>query len=157
MRPTRSFVACPNDYLLASNEICREHGLYLSRNPVKYALRFDNHILAPESGKGLGNIAPPLFSPKDRHYNDESVTHLNLRISTIILLIRWIINLSTQPSNTIIKQLLNFTMHSSYTPTDLTLRILFLRHCLSRFLMSFPTLFQCVFDAYLIDLRGKQF
>lgn len=44
MKPTRSFVACPNDYLLASNEICREHGLYLSRNPVKYALRFDNYI-----------------------------------------------------------------------------------------------------------------
>lgn len=27
MRTTRSFVARPNDYLLASSELCREHGL----------------------------------------------------------------------------------------------------------------------------------
>lgn len=44
MIPTRSFVARPNDYLLVSSEIYREHGLYLSRNPVKYALRFNNYI-----------------------------------------------------------------------------------------------------------------
>lgn len=44
MRLMCFFVVCFNDYLLVLNEICREYGLYLSRNFVKYVFRFDNYI-----------------------------------------------------------------------------------------------------------------